>query len=116
MLFSPGGTARPARMFAARRYSLWIRLSVLIDGGIRRSASSWCMMWNRLRPTRYGPIQNLRVEAADVVRPIRHGVAGFAEIADVVPEDGIGVGDGHGVVPFECEVSVFASVRCATRF
>ena len=44
------------------------------------------------------PIQNLRIEAADVVGPIRHGVTGFAELADVVPEHGIGVGDGHGIV------------------
>src|SRR5262249_16033301 len=41
------------------------------------------------------PIQNLRIEATDVVGPVGDGVSGFAELADVVPKDCVSVVDGH---------------------
>ena len=42
------------------------------------------------------PIEDLGVEAPDVVRPVGNRVAGFAEDADLVPKNRVGVGEGHG--------------------
>ena len=39
-----------ARIVLARRISLWMRVSVLIVGGVRRSTSGWCMIACWLRP------------------------------------------------------------------
>ena len=103
MLFSPGGTARPGQ--DVRRADVQL-VNPLGRVDRRRNPQVGILVVHdvkQIAADEVRPIQNLRIETADVVRPIRHGIAGLAELADVVPQHGIGVGDWHGrLLSVEC--------------